>query len=389
MSNRRATRSAQGMGSIRQRPDGKWEARYTVGRHPGTGKQMRRSIYGDTQQEVRKKLQQVTHDINKGVYTAPSRMTVSLWLDIWLKEYNRSVIPSTIVAYESNINNHLKPAIGATKLQALKPPAIQQMINDLSDKGLSPKTVKNVHGVLNKAINQAVKLGYITMNPLIACDLPRMEKTKIYPLDKQEMYIFLEAIEGHKLEALLKTALFTGMRLGEIMGLTWDRVDFEKGIITVDRQLLRPRKKGDTFRFGPLKNDKPRTLKPAPFVMDVLSNHRQAELEKRFQVGNMWANSPNYVFTGTFGGHASYWEINNNLKRIFERVGIGSRHFHELRHTYAVTSLRAGDDIKTVQENLGHHTAAFTLDVYGHVTDEMRQTSADRMQAFIDDLKRA
>ena len=161
-----------------------------MGRHPGTGKQMRRSIYGDTQQEVRKNCNRLPMISTRVYIPPPSRMTVSLWLDIWLKEYNRSVKPSTIVAYESNINNHLKPAIGATKLQALKPPAIQQMINDLSDKGLSPKTVKNVHGVLNKAINQAVKLGYITMNPLIACDLPRMEKTKIYPLDKQEMYIF-------------------------------------------------------------------------------------------------------------------------------------------------------------------------------------------------------
>ncbi len=115
-------RNAQGGGTIRQRPDGRWEARYTVGRDPGTGKQVQRSVYGKTQKEVRQKLQQACIAIDDGMYSEPNKMTLSQWLDIWFSEYTGEVKPLTLKSYNVHINNHLKPALGAVKLSALSTP---------------------------------------------------------------------------------------------------------------------------------------------------------------------------------------------------------------------------------------------------------------------------
>ncbi len=406
-------RNANGAGSIRQRKDGTWEARYSTGRDPGTNKPDRRSIYGETEAVVRKALTQAMAQVDTGTFIEPSRITVSQWLGVWLAEYVGNVKPATAAKYEQDIDLYIKPAIGAVLLQKLQPPAIQKLYNDLKRNGriipkdekttkpkaddkaahptskpLSPKTIRNIHGCLHRALQQAVLLGYIRSNPSEICTLPRVEKAEIHPLDNAEIGAFLKAIAGHPLEALYKVAVFTGMREGELLGLTWDRVDFKRGTIRIDRQLLRPRKKGDEFKFGPLKNDKPRTITPAPFVMETLKEHRKAQLAQKLYIGPLWEDRTDYVFRSETGRHLSYQVALTWFKKLQEKAGIQPRRFHDLRHSYAVAALRAGDSIKSVQEALGHHTAAFTMDTYAHVTEEMRKESAARMEAFISGLNK-
>lgn len=147
-------RAPKGNGCARQRPDGRWEARYTVGRDPGTGKQVQHSVYADTEAEVMKKLRKITAAIDEGTYTEPSRMTVGQWLDLWKDEYIGDVKLTTAISYEQQIKNHLKPAFGAVKLAALSAPAIQKLYNGLQrgEAPLSPKSIKNIHGVLHRAL---------------------------------------------------------------------------------------------------------------------------------------------------------------------------------------------------------------------------------------------
>ena len=373
------TRAAQGGGTIRQRKDGRWEARYTTGRDPGTGKQVQRSIYGATQQEVRKKLAQLTAAIDAGTYKEPCKMTVGQWLDIWQQDYLGGVKPSTAFLYGEQIRLHIKPALGAIKLESLNTHSIQGFYNKLD---LSPKSVKNIHGILHRALQQAVAIGYLRFNPSDACTLPRVERAEIKPLDEPQIAAFLKAIEGHRHELLYKVALFTGLREGELLGLMWDCVDFERGNITVKRQLRREQKKGGQYYITTPKNGHTRIIAPAPWVMQLLQLQRRKQAELRLQVGAAWENS-GMVFTNEIGGYLSYRTVYYCFKRIMAQIGSPSTRFHDLRHTYAVASLRAGDDIKTVQGNLGHHTAAFTLDIYGHVTDQMKQDSATRMENYI------
>ena len=381
---RKATRNAQGGGTIRQRPDGRWEARFTIGRDPGTGRQIQKSVYADTQQAARKMLQQATVAIDDGIYTEPSKLTVSAWLDIWLNEYSGHLKETTLALYRIHTDKLIKPALGAIKLSALTAPTVQAFCNglqrcDKKGKPQSPKSVKNIHGVLHKALQQAVELGYIRVNPSDACRLPRIERPIIKSLDTSEMARFLEAAREDEFEREMITALFTGMRQAELIGLTWDCVDFQRGTIHLYRQLQFI--KGE-YKFASLKNDKPRTITPAQFVMKNLQEQRRAQNEWRLLAGPAWM-AGEYVFTNRLGEHHRKTTIYSHFKSIAKRIGLPEARFHDLRHTYAISSLQAGDDVKTVQENMGHHTAAFTLDVYGHVTEEMKKQSAARMDTFI------
>ena len=389
-----AKKAAKGSGTIRKKTvtrNGKpytyWEARITTGRDPGTGKQVQRSFTGKTQREVREKLQAAAVAVNDRTYTDPSRLTVGQWLDIWQRDYLGGVKPFTVLNYSQHIKNHIKPAMGAIKLEALSAHTIQGFYNDLGTDqdgkpGLSPKTVKNIHGVLHKALQQAVKLGYLRFNPTDACELPRMEHKEIKPLDNDAMAAFIKAIQGHRFETIYLTMLFTGIRRGEVCGLTWDCVDLERGTILINKQLQNvPGQPGD-FRLVSTKNSKSRTITAAASVVKLLRKHRTQQIQDRLRAGPLWEDN-GFVFCNELGDHLSPNTIYHNYKRVVASIGLPDARLHDLRHSYAVAALRAGDDIKTVQGNLGHHAAAFTLDVYGHITEEMKQASAARMEEYI------
>ena len=382
-------KAANGSGCIRQRVDGTWEARVTTGRDPGTGKLIRKSYYGKTQAEVRKKLTASAHELDEGIYTEPSKMTVGQWLDVWAKEYLGGVKQLTGEQYRYQIRVHLKPSIGAVKLSALTTPMIQSMYNNTLHIGLSPKSIRNLHGVLHKALSQAVKLDYIRFNPCEACELPRIVKPEIKPIEGDHINQFMTAVKGHKYEGLFLVTLFTGMRQGEVIGLTWDCINFDKGSITICKQLQKERINGGggKYHFVPLKNGKTRVVTPAAFVFDLLRRVRKKQIENQLKAGGLWDNPLNLVFTNEIGTHLSANSTYECFKRLVHKIGIDETRFHDLRHTYATLSLQNGDDIKTVSEALGHATVAFTLDVYGHVTEQMKQASASRMQAFIETVR--
>ena len=131
----------------------------------------------------------------------------------------------------------------------------------------------------------AVRIGYLSKNPSGNCILPRIEQAEIHPLDTPELSKLLAFLKGHEHDALIVTAIFTGLRSGELLGLTWDSVDFENGLIRVTKQLAQPRKKGEVFRFATPKNSKPRTIAPAPTVFQVLKKHKEEQEAQRKALG--------------------------------------------------------------------------------------------------------
>ncbi len=142
------------------------------------------------------------------------------------------------------------------------------------------------------------------------------------------------------------------------------------------------------YRFGTLKNGKTRVITPAPFVMEVLKKHKADQEAQKREMGDLWDEGkfPGLVFNHPDGSHYSQPTIWKEFQDILAAAGLEHHRVHDLRHTFAVNSIRAGDDIKTLQENMGHYSAAFTLDRYGHVRETMRRESANRMQAFIDKM---
>ena len=384
-------KSTSGMGSIRKitrETNGKtytyYEARYTAGFDLGTGKQIQRSVTDKSKKIVAQKLKAAIAAIDAGIYKAPCKMTVAQWLDIWAADYLNNVKPLTQHNYRSQVEKHFKPALGVIKLDALDTHTIQRFYNSLSASGLSPKTVKNIHGILHCALQQAIANDYIRHNPADACKLPKVVKPEIKPLEPVEIARLLKEAEKDDYCNLFVVAMFTGMRQGELLGLSWESVDFKTGIITVKQQL---QCKDENYFLETPKSGKNRTILPAPIVMDALRNQLERQKAEQQQAGSMWSNPFNLVFTDALGKHLVRRTVVKHFKKISGRAGISDdARFHDLRHSFAVSSLYAGDDIKTVQANLGHATAQFTLDVYGHVTQKMRQDSANRMQKFYEQL---
>lgn len=381
-------RNAKGGGNIRKKTvtrNGKqytyWEARITTGRDPGTGKQVQRSFTGKTQKEVREKLQAAAVAVTTGTYTEPSKLTVGQWLDVWAEEYLGNVKPNTVRIYKNNIKKHIKPYVGAIKLTDLHPHTVQTLINGLDE--LSAASVRLAYKVLHMALEKAVELEYLPKNPARRCVLPKLEQEEIHPLTDEQATALLRAARGGQIEHLLSVALFAGLRLSELLGLTWDVV--ESGTITINKQLSRPDMRQAGLFITP-KNGKTRTITPAPSVLAALKAQKRRQMEMRIKAGPLWSNPDNLVFTMEDGGPIDQWRVEKAFKEALGAAGLEGVRFHDLRHTYAVNAIRAGDDIKTIQGNLGHASASFTLDRYGHFTERMKQDSAARMEGFIKDV---
>lgn len=240
------SRAAQGAGTIRKKTVTRKgtaytyrEARITTGYDSGTGRQIQRSFSGKIQKEVREKMQAIAIELNNGTYKEPLKMTVGEWLDIWAKDYLNNVKPRTREIYEASIRNHLKPALGTIRLEALDTPTIQAFYNGLSspcktrDHALSPKTIKGLHGILHKALNQAAAIGYLRFNPADACNIPKVVRNELTPLDTEDIQKFLTEIRGNPFEILLPVTLFGGLREGEVLALSWHNIDFEYSTVLI------------------------------------------------------------------------------------------------------------------------------------------------------------
>ena len=348
-------KAAAGTGTIRKKTvtrSGKqytyWEARFTAGYDPGTGKQVQRSITGKTQKEVAQKLKAATAAIDQGTYIAPCKLTVGEWLDTWAADYLGGVKPTTVKVYKNNLQRHIKPVLGAVVLSELRPHMVQKFINGME---LSSSSVRLAYKVLHQALEKAVKLEYISRNPAAGCELPRLEQKEIHPLEDQQVAALLRAVKGGRLELLVSIALFTGLRQSELLGLTWDCVDFQKGTLLVNKQLSRILHREESGLFLSPKSGKSRTITPAPSVLKTLKEQRRRQAEMQLKAGSLWNNAHNLVFTNETGGPLEQWRVEKDYQAAVEAVGLAGARFHDLRHTYAVNAIRAGDDIKTIQGN--------------------------------------
>ena len=294
--------------------------------------------------------------------------------------------PYTEDSYRSTCKVHIKPALGNIKLSSLTTIQIQRFYNQLQTKGLSPKTIKNINGVLHKALSQAVLIGELKYNPTEACQLPKVYKKEIVPLEQDDIRRFIAAIKGCRFENVYMVTLFTGLRQGEVLGLTWDSVDFVRNTLYINKQLTKTSKVGGDYILSNTKNGRSRLITVAPFVMDTLRRQQAMQEAWRSAAGEAWSNPSRLVFTTELGSHLVHLTVYKEFKETVRTLGLENTRFHDLRHSYAVAAIESGDDIKTVQGNLGHATASFTLDVYGHVSQKMRQQSAERMQQYIMDV---
>ena len=310
----------------------------------------------------------------------PKNMTLSEFAEYWLKYLTPDLKVATRYSYQSAFANHINRVFLSMKLSEISPEDVQLFIPSLAEgvelnKPLHPKTIRNIHGVLHKCLQTAYDLNLIKENPAKHTTLPKPKKPELIPMNNEQMYAFLEAIDGHPLEILYKLALFTGMRKSELIGLTWDCFNFDEGNIRIYRQLSYDKFKKRYF-YDSVKNNKPRTIYPAESVMEMMKQFHDKEPNNGF------------VFRGLGGNqHLTHSMIRCPFEKIMKQIGMPEFRFHDLRHTYAVISIKAGVDLKTLSAAMGHHSVAFTLDTYAFALTDMKLESAKRMQSFLNEQK--
>lgn len=377
-----AKRRSNGEGSIRKRSDSSWEASIQV-------ENKRLYVYGKSRSETKDKLTQIQIDVQNDELIDDSDMTVEDWMNTWIDCYTAKAKQSTKARYRQDIRCHIIPALGKTKVQELKTLTVQRFLNMCKEKkGLSEKSLKSIYLVLNKAMTRAQKDGLIKKNPCADAEIPAYEnpQKEMRPLKDTEVPAFLKLISGHPFEQLYFIAMFTGMRESEIIGLTWDCIDWEKGTIRLYRQYKAVRGEEKTYMFTNLKNKQERTFTVPSSVIAALKKVRTKQAEWKLHYGQLYRNEDGFVFTDELGHHLATRTVYNRFKAIVAQMGLPEVRLHDLRHTYATLALQNGVDIKTVSHNLGHSTVAFTMDKYAHVTFTMQKDSAQKMESFIEAL---
>ena len=377
MDNKRATTN------VCQRKDGLWEGRYRA-----DGKQ--RSVYGKTKKEARDKLTQKLAEIESGEFIDETNMTVEQWMMEYINVYVMDVKESTMSGYMTSIRQHIIPALGNIKVKELTPIQVQRFYNSLTAKGLSAKTIRNIHGILHEALDKAVRMELLKKNVTDLCDLPKVRKKEMHPLTSSQLKEFLRRAEQDDpfYAPIFYIAFFTGLREAELIGLTWDCIDFDKHTIRVYRQYVRldygPRL--GQYDFTSLKNGKERTFQVAPSVIQAFRKLRHRQLEQRMRAGSRFSNSRNFVLTRDDGRPVSASTMYHHYKQITDAMGLPEVRFHDARHTYATLAMQNHVDPKTLSTALGHATVAFTMDVYAHTSDEMQQDMASKMENFISSM---
>lgn len=376
-----AKRKANGEGNIRKRADGRWEGRYTAGRNPSTGKVIYKNVLGKTQAEVKEKLKKAIEE-TKGLDIAKAESyTVGQWMDVWFEYYAQiKVRVSSHKTYEGYIKNHIKPNIGSIPLTKLTTLDLQMMYQKLltggrvnrlesqnQPKGLSAKTVRNLNQIISSAMKLAMEQKLIAHNPADGCALPRVEHREMKTLPAEQLAAFLHEAKNTGVYEMYYLDLATGMRRGELLGLKWEDIDFDHGVIHIRRQVARL---NGIVQEAPLKTKNSyRNISIGADAVELLKQKKGQDNGKSV-----------YVFPSPTGGPLAPDSVLHMLHRVLKRAGLPKIRFHDLRHTFATLALQNGVDIKTVSGMLGHFSAGFTLDTYAHVTTAAQREAADTMR---------
>jgi integrase len=364
-------RRGHGEGSIYLRRDGRWAASITL----EGGK--RKTFYGKSRKEVQEQLKIALREQQQGILMTGPQQTVAQYLAEWLTVHKQVIRPRSYERYEAIVRLHIAPALGKLPLQKLTGQHLQRLYTQKLESGLSPTTVTAIHNMLHTALDNAMKLGLLTRNVCETVSPPRKIRKEIKPLTPEQARRLLDAAKGHPQEALFVLALATGMRRGELLGLKWQDVNLENGVLQVRRALTRMPTGLGYQEAEPKTKTSRRSIMLTSFAIEALKEHRTRQLEMKQKAGTAWEEH-DYVFCTPTGKHLSPGhDVLVQLKKLLKKAGLPNIRFHDLRHSTATLLLSKGVHPKVVQEILGHSAINITMDIYSHVLPTMHKEAMD------------
>ncbi|MFC2064284.1 tyrosine-type recombinase/integrase [Chloroflexota bacterium] len=369
-----ARKRGQNEGTIYKRKDGLWLAQVTI-------QGERHSKYFKLQSEAREWLQITNNQIRSGLTLAGAQTTLQDYLNQWLISYRSSVHPNTIFQYEGIIRIHIIPVLGHVKLNDIRTDQIQSLINAETEKGTSPRMVRYIHSVLRCALNIALKWGMIGRNPATSVTLPKLKRKEMKTLTDSQVRVFLSAAKGLRFEALFWMAVFTGLRQGELFGLKWSDLVWEKKHLQVQRQLQRIKGKGMVFTEPKTATGK-RMLVLSTATIAKLREHLDYIQQERIIARDRWQEY-DLMFPSSHGTPMDPSNMYKEFKETLKLADLPDIRFHDLRHTAATLMLQQGTHPKIVQERLGHSDISLTLNTYSHVLPSMQEEAAEKMDEIL------
>jgi integrase len=373
------TRRANNEGSIWRRRDGRWCGAYFVPRAGGEGR-VRKYVYGHTRSEVHARLTEIIRQVQQGVPVPVHRLTVAEYLDEWLRQVAaQRVLPRTLTGYEGNVRKHIVPRLGRRRLSTLSPRDVRQLLDALRGEGLSTRTVQHVHATLRVALEHAVREELVSRNvaKLVHVPVPRRPEREALSVD--EVRLLLKAAREDRLFALFVVAVMMGLRRSELLGLRWEDIDLDAGVLRVRRTLQRV---DGHLQVFPTKTARSQRTMPLPgSVKAALVEHRQRQQEERERAAN-WQVS-GHVFVSRVGTPVDPDNFSRLFGALCERAGVRRVRLHDLRHTCVSMLLALGEHPRVVMEIAGHSAIDMTMNVYGHVNLDSQRAALSRLDDLV------
>jgi len=357
--------------------EGSWTIVLPLGRDPATGKRKQQWVtVRGSKHEAERQLREMLTANDQGMIIKPSKTTLAVFLDKWLKEYSwANLAPRTAEGYEHMAQKYLIPSLGNILLTALKPEHLLSYYNDRRAAGLSGRTIHHHHVTLHGALKCACKWGLIAHNPADSVDPPHFDKPEMHTIAEADLQRFLDAAKQTEYYPLFYLALFTGMRRSELLALRWADVDLLMCQAHVTRSLHHLRT-GETVIRQPKTAKSRRMVALSPSTCQVLQEYRAKQESERLHDGKL-LQKDDLIFPWMPDTVTHAW------LKVARRVGLKDINLHSARHSHASLLLKQGVHPKIVQERLGHSSIQVTLDTYSHVAPGLQEAAARGFDDFV------